>query len=492
VVEVGLPHPKWRKGMSTKKDVIFELSPDIQSRVIGGLLVDEYILTRFHRYVKPEYFENPIHKEIVKFIIDYYAKHKTLTDVVELNHFLKTKVSKTAPQEVVNQVLEQIAKNTNIKNFGYAMNIIVKFARDRAIRNATINHAKLLKKGKAEEAKRILDEAYKVGLEEEREVESVVEFLRREVPEREVFVQNWAERKRLTILGGREKVGKSLIVIDMMIHLAVGENFLELNVPEPRRVLYVQQELAEIDLQNRLKKMLPEEIPNNLFHKTTTGAVLKIDNPDHRQIIHNDIEEIEPDLVVFDPYQTFHTKRENSNEDMNAVLDYFYEIIHRYNCGVFLIHHFSKPGEVERTGAHQFRGAGALGDRPDILICMNRLDKKYMKKLPLDYDDYVELSFDLRSDVKPLNTIAVRDTERLQYAVTEIGEQISKVTAENVSAIVKAAGGEVEQKIVMEGLTEIAGYNAASDAIKNADRKGYITKFRLPGRGGPMMLKLKK
>ena len=475
-----------------KKDLRFELSQDIQSRVIGGLLVDEYTLTRFHRYVKPEYFENPIHKEIVKFIIDYYAKHKTLTDTVELDHFLKIKVSKTVPEAEIEAILKEIAKNTNIKNFEYVMNIVVKFARDRAIRNATMKHAELLNKGKAEEAKKILDEAYKVGLEEEREAESVADLLKRDIPEREVFVQNWAEGKRLTILGGREKVGKSLIVIDLMIHLAEGENFLELNVPEPRRVLYVQQELAEIDLQNRFKKMLPEEVPKNLFHKTTTGAVLKIDNPDHRQMIHNDIEETEPDLVVFDPYQTFHTKRENSNEDMNAVLDYFYEIIHRYNCGVFLIHHFSKPGEVERTGAHQFRGAGALGDRPDILICMNKLDKKYIKKLPLDYDDYVELSFDLRSDAKPLNTIAVRDTERLQYAVTEIGEQISTVTAENVFAMVKAAGREVEQKIVMEGLTERSGYNAASDAIKNAVKKGYVVQFRLPGRGGPMMLKLKK
>ena len=479
--------------MSGKKDLRFEPSPDIQSRVIGGLLVDEYILKRFHRYVKPEYFENPIHKEIVKFIIDYYEKYKALTDTVELDNFLKVKLSKTVPEEEIEAVLKKIAKNTNIENFEYAMNTIVKFARDQAIKIAAVKHAKLFTQGKAKEAKKILDEAYKVGLEEEREVESVAEFLKRDVPEREVFVQDWAERKRLTILGGREKVGKSLIVIDMMIHLAKGEDFLELNVPQPRRVLYVQQELAEIDLQNRLKRMLADEVPNNLFHKTTTGDVMKIDNPDHRQILHNDIEEIRPDLVVFDPYQTFHTKRENSNEDMNAVLDYFYEIIHRFNCGVFLIHHFSKPGEAERTGAHQFRGAGALGDRPDILICMNKLDKKYKEKLPLDYDDYVELSFDLRSDEKPLDTVVVRDTERLQYAVTDVEEHIVKVTAESVSTMVKEAGGEMEQKAVMAGLMESgAGYNATLQAIKDAVWKGYVVKHRLTGRGAPLKLKLKE
>ncbi|TET66997.1 MAG: hypothetical protein E3J56_13575 [Candidatus Aminicenantes bacterium] len=479
--------------MSGKKDLRFEPSPDMQARVIGGLLVDEYFLRRFHRYVKPEYFDHPIHQEIVKFIIDYYEKHKALTDLLEIDHYLKAKGSKTIPKEEVEAIVEEIEKNSNIKNFEYATNIIVKFARDQAIRKAAIKHAELFAQGKTIEAKKILDEAYKVGLEEEREAESVADLLRRDIPERDVFVQNWAERKRLTILGGREKVGKSLIVIDMMIHLAEGEDFLELNVPQPRRVLYVQQELAEIDLQNRLKKMLPEEIRNNLFHKTTTGAVLKIDNPDHRQMIHNDIEEIEPDLVIFDPFQTFHTKRENSNEDMNVVLDFFYEIIHRYNCGVFLIHHFSKPGEAERTGAHQFRGAGALGDRPDILICMNKLDKKFKEKLPLDYDDFVELSFDLRSDEKPLDTTVVRDTERLQYMVTEVEEHIIRVTAESVSTMVEEAGGEMEQKAVMAGLKESgAGHNAALEVIRNAVYKGYVSKHRLPGKGAPLKLKLKK
>jgi hypothetical protein len=478
-----------------KEPLRFDLSPDIQAQIVGALLTDEYILKRYHQFVKPEYFENPIHREIVKFIVAYYDEYKSITDLSELDHHLSKIVEKKRlPKSEIENVLKDITKHIHVKsNFEYVLNIVVKFARTQAIRNATLEYTKLLKQGKEAQAKAVLDAAHKVALEDRREAEALRDFMEKEIPERDIFVQNWAERKRMTMLAGREKIGKSLIVINMMLQLAKGERFLGFNIPEPRRVLYIQQELSEIDLRIRFEKMLyGRKALSNLFLKTTTGDVLKITNPDHRQIIHSEIEDKEPDLVVFDPYSTFHDKKENSAEEMTEVLWYFSEIMYKFNVGIILIHHYGKPGTVDKTGAHRFRGSSVLGDRPDILICLDKLDPKCKSRLQLDYNEYVEVSFDLRSDAKPLDTILIRNSSTLQYSEAELDEILIGITAEDIMRIVSRAGGKLDQKEVVKIGQQQAAYKSVLNAIGEAERRGYILRETRPGKGSPKVLKVCK
>jgi len=330
------------------------------------------------------------------------------------------------------------------------------------------------------------------------DIETLGTFRKKEIAKREIIAQYHAEKEALTILAGKLKLGKSLYAIEMGICVASGREFIDFMVPKPRKVLLYQQEISEPAMKERIEKMLKDFdsplLEDNFLIKNTVGNLIKVTDHSQKVQLFAEIEHCNPDLVIFDPYSTFHNKKENDEKEMSEVLDIFFEITKKFKCGVFLIHHFGKPSLAQRTGGHELRGHSVLGDRPDILILFNSLPEKY-KNSPLPYPNnhYAELQFILRNDAAPDNLIIERDPETLWYRPYDLYGQLGrKILPEKVRNIIREHGGKILRKELMEELLEYASKRVALKALQEAKEKYFIESKALPGRGNPVELILKE
>jgi len=87
-------------------------------------------------------------------------------------------------------------------------------------------------------------------------VHSFFEFLNKEFPNPEDYVSPLVPRESGILFFGRYKSGKSLLMERGVIEIASGNDFLGIfPVPKPCRILYVQNEIADKKLQERMRKI---------------------------------------------------------------------------------------------------------------------------------------------------------------------------------------------------------------------------------------------
>lgn len=323
------------------------------------------------------------------------------------------------------------------------------------------------------------------------------EFQEKDIPARQIILPYHAEKEAVTILAGVQKKGKSLYCMQMGMSTADGRSFLNFEPQQPSRVLYVQQEISEASMKERLDRLLRgcgRNVMENFMIKNTCGNIIKLDNRTQRLELYAEIEDCYPDLIIFDPFSTFHTGKENDELTMSELMDYFYEIAHRFECGVFLVHHYGKPSLADRQGGHLLRGHSVLGDRPDIIINFNSLPKRYQNSpLPLPQTNYAEVAFILRNDAAPSNLIIERDPVTLWYREYDLYNQLGRrILPERIRNIVRENDGEMLQKDLMHELTQIGSRSIALRAIREAEVKRYIERTERPGRGRPKVVKIKR
>lgn len=326
---------------------------------------------------------------------------------------------------------------------------------------------------------------------------SIRELRAQERPPRDVFLESWLERGSIAIIGGKQKIGKSILSLNIATRLVLGEDFLGFRVPKPRKVLLYQQEISAEQMKERTDKIFGNNDSSpkldNLFTYTNPPEeIIKITKSQDRARLHEDIEECRPDLVIFDPLSTFHNSNENDEQEMSRVFDCFSKIRNKFKVGVLIIHHIGKPSLAPRNGSHQLRGSSTIGDRADSIIILNELPDQYQKTpLPYSFNCYAELQFTLRNDPAPNNMFTERNPNTLWYSPFNLyGHFGKKITPEKVRDFVKENGGEMLQAELVPVLEKIASNKVAKRAIREAEDKGYIKSVPLPGQGNPNLLKL--
>ena len=61
----------------------------------------------------------------------------------------------------------------------------------------------------------------------------------------------------IMVVGGGSKIGKSVFVSNGGLDISIGNPFLgQFNVPTPQKVLYIQAEISQRSMQERLRKMI--------------------------------------------------------------------------------------------------------------------------------------------------------------------------------------------------------------------------------------------
>ncbi|TQV76658.1 AAA family ATPase [Aliikangiella marina] len=196
-------------------------------------------------------------------------------------------------------------------------------------------------------------------------------------------------RSGLMLIAGEPKIGKSALWQSFAAHACTGRPFFDLEFEKPCRVLWFQDEIHEDFLQDRLRPMLDNfgqtetennialraMIENNFFfvNKPKIRLSSKV-NTGHLALMRQAVEQINPDIICFDPMVNFLSGNENDNAEMNEFIDSLQTLTEatENRCALVLIHHMNKSSKVLENAFDGIRGASAIRGSYDTGIVLRR------------------------------------------------------------------------------------------------------------------------
>ncbi|MAH48240.1 hypothetical protein CMI37_20620 [Candidatus Pacearchaeota archaeon] len=187
----------------------------------------------------------------------------------------------------------------------------------------------------------------------------------------------------ICIVHGTTNVGKTFLTTQLAVCIATGEEWLG-HQCEPAKVLFFQGELPPgLYARGRLRPILKERaIPDNLsfynwsFNLAASSRFKETFNGDS-WVGFDKLEEIldehRPEVIIFDPLQSFHNIVETSNDQLRELFKRFKRLALERNLGIVVVDHDRKGGDA---GHSSVRGASAKTDLSDSVIGLTRDDQR--------------------------------------------------------------------------------------------------------------------
>jgi len=186
-------------------------------------------------------------------------------------------------------------------------------------------------------------------------------FVKDDQPRPDDFIEGILPPETICGIVSDPGIGKTILAMNLSIHLAAGKDWFGMKIPRCRKVLYFLAEGGYWLLRDRLKKLSNYDIqPADgtlfLFPVRPFNLVDSLDVT----LVESTINNVQPDILVFDTLIKTHTVDENDNPAMQQVMDIIRSFITAKNRSAFILHHQSKGGLT--------RGATAVEAELDTLI----------------------------------------------------------------------------------------------------------------------------
>jgi RecA-family ATPase len=195
--------------------------------------------------------------------------------------------------------------------------------------------------------------------------------------------------------------GKSSLVIAEALAMTSGKPLLNQKVYKPLRVLYwcgedpkeelerrfsaaiARHGLSRSDLGDRLFVLSGRDLPMKVAVHGDSGG---FESTGDIERLGQVIAEQEIDVVIIDPLSSVHSVNENSNSEMNFVIDLFRSLADETAVGIDLVHHSVKQartGPGKAMGAEQARGASSIVDAARSIRVLSHPTKEDAKQAEL-------------------------------------------------------------------------------------------------------------
>src|SRR5215469_16380375 len=177
----------------------------------------------------------------------------------------------------------------------------------------------------------------------------------------------------ILFVGGEPKVGKSLLVANLALALAAGEDCWGFTIPAPRRVLLCQFELPLMQFASRLAQMrsrLGTRADHRLFIDTRAAGHL-LTAPQGLGHFLSAAQAAAAEVVVLDPLYSAHDQDENDTRAMAALCQALLRLRDASRAALVVIHHVRKSIRREEIGS-AFRGSSALHAVGDSYLLLRR------------------------------------------------------------------------------------------------------------------------
>src|SRR5881409_3703137 len=177
----------------------------------------------------------------------------------------------------------------------------------------------------------------------------------------------------ILFVGGEPKVGKSLLVANLALALAAGQDRAGFTVPAARRVLVCQFELPVPQFVSRLgtmRRALGAAADHNLLLDTRAAGHL-LSAPQGMSHFLQAAREACAEVIVVDPLYSTHDQDENDTRSMAALCQSLLRLREASRAALIVVHHVRKSiGRYEIGSA--FRGSSALHAVGDSYLLVTR------------------------------------------------------------------------------------------------------------------------
>ncbi len=196
----------------------------------------------------------------------------------------------------------------------------------------------------------------------------VADFLKLDVPPREMLLSPILPERSLAMLYAPRGVGKTLLSLSIGLAVASGSPLLRWSAPRQRRVLYVDGEMPLVSLQERIRSIsigLGAEIPNDGFQILAadhTASGISLGSEDGQSAVEPLLGDV--DLLILDNLSTLCTNGSESASDAWVPMQNWLLKLRRRGIAVLLVHHAGTNGRQ--------RGTSRREDALDTVIALRR------------------------------------------------------------------------------------------------------------------------
>jgi hypothetical protein len=188
--------------------------------------------------------------------------------------------------------------------------------------------------------------------------------------QRDPLLAPWLCSQDLCMIFAGRGIGKTHFALALSFAVGTGGTFGPWNAPEPKKVLYLDGELAGAVFQKRAAMHLPDVEPEPGYFRVFTPDLLPdgvpmpdLSTPEGQAAINRMIED-DTALVVIDNLSAWcRSGRENEAESWHPIATWILQL-RRRGMAVLLIHHAGKGG--------QQRGTSKREDLLDVVIGLSR------------------------------------------------------------------------------------------------------------------------
>jgi replicative DNA helicase len=450
----------------------------VEQSILGCMLIDKTSVEIAVKELSPNDFYKEPHQSLFSVMERMYRERKPIDIVTVNNEMCNGKMEESGISGVYLADLSQCVPTT--ANLSVYIAILKEKSTER--QEQEIKEKLKIDVDKAslnEVLPYYLDVVRAIGEKNEVMPEELGFFIKKEFPNSESYWEGVLDQQSKIIIGGGSKIGKSMILLNLALSLASGKSYLNFPVLTPVKILFLQAEISDKNLQQRLVQMknhLDREIsPKMFFVKTVRG--LRLETSEGFNSVCKYIDEVRPSVVFFDPLSCFHVRDENKASEMRDLLNRFDQLISKYKISVVISHHHRKPSQQEIKGAYQLRGSGVLFDWGDGYLTLNHTKERTLS-----------LEFTLRNAESPPKHIILKN-ENLFFEVVAI-QGVKKL--DNAVILEKLKRDAISHKEITQEVGEEVGVNPKTVArrlnemekqglLKSMGRKPKTWQLYLPG-----------
>lgn len=198
--------------------------------------------------------------------------------------------------------------------------------------------------------------------------------LPRQAPEHRWLVRDLWSAGAVGIIGGEPKCCKSFLALGMGVAVASGSPCLgAYEVPHPGRVLLYAAEDATHIVRERLDGIAAYHRQDlaSLDLWAITAPAIRLDARDHRRLLEDTVAELQPTLLILDPFVRLHRVDENVSAAVAPLLAFLRQLQRTHGCAVVLVHHTRKNAGNARAG-QTLRGSSELHAWGDSNLYLRR------------------------------------------------------------------------------------------------------------------------
>jgi hypothetical protein len=177
--------------------------------------------------------------------------------------------------------------------------------------------------------------------------------LNQQAAEQRWLIENlWAD-EAVGIVGGEPKCCKSFLALDIAVSVAGGVPCLRRYRPAQtgRVLLFAAEDALHVVRQRLVGISLAAgcELAELDIHVVTAPSV-RLDLEQDRRSLAETVAELQPKLLVLDPFVRLHRIDENASGEVAPLLAFLRELQRRHHVAVLLVHHARKGGAKMRAG----------------------------------------------------------------------------------------------------------------------------------------------